>query len=212
MKKLFRNFAVGLAALSIFLIAADFGVAQQAPPLPPSEARLRTIRAHLWLKVSDDPSAALEGPAFDREGNLYFVKAWQGTVLKVAANSKTLTEIYNDNGASVFVCCDIHKDGRLFLTDIQNGRIVSMNPDGTGLTVIATDLPGADDIIFDMNGNFIAVCSTVATKTPSVKLSVSLHPIIQSATLSLMGMLWLMESLWDQMTTTYTPRSLPAIL
>lgn len=126
-----------------------------AMPLPPNEAGLKTIKADLWLKVAPD-DVALEGPAFDREGNLFFTCVGKGQIYKVKAGTKELSIVYDDNGASHFSCIDIHKDGRFFLADIYNGKIVAMNPDGTGKTDIVTDLPFVDDIIFDKNGNFYA--------------------------------------------------------
>src|SRR3954466_5946307 len=40
-------------------------------PIPPSERGLQTVVAEPWFKVSDE-GLVLEGPAFDREGNLLF--------------------------------------------------------------------------------------------------------------------------------------------
>ena len=121
-------------------------------PLPPAEDGLETIIAQPWLTVSDI-NTTLEGPAFDRDGNLYFV-SYNGRVYKVNPETKEVKIIYDDNGASMFVSCDIHKDGRLFLCDLGNGKIVAMNSDGSGRTDILSGLFGPDDIFFNKDGSF----------------------------------------------------------
>lgn len=72
-----------------------------------------------------------------------------GKVYKVNPSKPELQIIY-DNSSSFFVSCDIHRDGRLSICDLVNGKVVAMNPDGTGKTDIVTNLPGADSITFDL--------------------------------------------------------------
>ena len=52
----------------------------QAIPVP--EQNLPTITAQQWFKVSDK-GLQLEGPSFDRDGNLLFVEVFGGQVLKL---------------------------------------------------------------------------------------------------------------------------------
>ena len=130
-----------------------------ATPSPTSTPMpLPTIVAEPWLKLTDDPKFLPEGPAFDREGNLYFVNVYgSGKVFKVTMADKKITTIY-DGGRGVFSSVDIHKDGRLFVCDFIFGKIIAMNPDGTGVTEILTSYKGGkinpDDMIFDHKGNF----------------------------------------------------------
>ncbi|MCJ7784505.1 MAG: hypothetical protein MUP41_11280, partial [Desulfobacterales bacterium] len=54
--------------------------AKNEAPLPPSEANLPTIKAEPWLQVEADPNIFLEGPSFDREGNLYVSSIFDGRI------------------------------------------------------------------------------------------------------------------------------------
>lgn len=134
-------------------------VGPTATPSPTSTLMpLPTIVAEPWLKLTDDPKFLPEGPAFDREGNLYFVNVYgSGKVLKVTMADKKITTIY-DGRRGAFSSVDIHKDGRLFVCDFIFGKIIVMNPDGTGVTEILTSYNGGkinpDDMIFNSKGNF----------------------------------------------------------
>ncbi len=117
-----------------------------------------TIVAEPWLKITDDIKFIPMGLAFDREGNLYFVNhSGVGKVFKVTMADKKITTIY-DGGRGYFSSIDIHKDGRLFLCDFIFGKIIAMNPDGTGVTEILTSYNGEKthpcEMIFDNKGNF----------------------------------------------------------
>ncbi len=154
---------VSLIAIAFFIVS---GIALKQARCQSEEAGtagqcgLRTIVAEPWLKISDlpDPQFLPEGPAFDREGHLYFVDVYgKGKVYKLTLSEQNIMTIYND-GRSMFTSLDIHKDGRLFLCDLNDNRIVAMNPDGTGVTNIVTDFQGGkiypDDMVFDNKGNF----------------------------------------------------------
>jgi len=117
-----------------------------------------TIKAALWLKVNDNPKTALEGPAFDRNGDLYFVDVeGGGKVFKIRMSDKTISTIYDDPKHTGFASVKIHKDGRLFLCGFQGGDIVVIRSDGKLLDVITTVYQGRrlipDDMIFDRDGN-----------------------------------------------------------
>ncbi|MBT0670235.1 SMP-30/gluconolactonase/LRE family protein [Novosphingobium profundi] len=123
-------------------------------PLPSWEASLPTLTAEPWFKVSDK-SLQLEGLCFDRDGNLYFVDVFGGTLFKLELPSMTLHEIYHapdENPAAI----KIHKDGRLFvccLGDFVNGHIFAIQPDGSGReTIIEGHV--ADDMVFAADGSF----------------------------------------------------------
>ena len=122
-------------------------------------SNIKTITAALWLKVTDNPNCALEGPAFDRKGDLYFVDVeGGGKVFKINMTDKTVSTIYNDPKHGGFSSVKIHKDGRLFLCGYLDGDIIAINPDGTPSNVTKAIYQGhklvPDDMIFDRNGNY----------------------------------------------------------
>jgi lactonase len=128
-------------------------------PLPPEVASLPTIAAKPWLQVDPEPAnALLEGPAFDRQGNLYVCligpTAPVRKVLKITPD-KIVSEIW----ASITIAptgIAIHKDGRLFVA-CMTGEILIMNPDGSLLTTLepryGERMLAANDVVFDATGN-----------------------------------------------------------
>lgn len=107
-----------------------------------------------------------EGPAFDRQGRLYFVSAFPDAaghkVFRLDTKDLSITPILADE-ASGFASLVIHKDGRLFLLDLfggpgGKGRIAVADPDGTGLRTLIDSFEGTpivpDDLVFDSRGNF----------------------------------------------------------
>src|SRR4051794_36482358 len=65
-------------------------------PIPPSERNLQTAVAQPWFKVSDKPMV-LEGPCFDRAGNLIFSDVYEGRVLRLTPD-KHLSAVFSKNG------------------------------------------------------------------------------------------------------------------
>jgi lactonase len=128
--------------------------------LPPAERGVPVITAEPWLKISDNESWNLEGPAFDRQGNLFIVEIGLGQVLKITPDKKVTTILVTnlqEPRKALYAGCAIHKDGRLFLADLK-GKVVAINPDGTGLTTILDSyqgkpVPFIDDVAFDKQGN-----------------------------------------------------------
>ncbi|GAH38698.1 unnamed protein product, partial [marine sediment metagenome] len=57
-------------------------------PIPPSLVGLPVITPEPWLQVDDDPHKLLEGPSFDREGNLFITSIFDGRVLKITPDKK----------------------------------------------------------------------------------------------------------------------------
>ena len=69
--------------LSVFPLAyAQSKKVKNEAPLPPSEASLPTIKAEPWLQVEANPGTFLEGPSFDREGNLYVSSIFDGRIFQ----------------------------------------------------------------------------------------------------------------------------------
>jgi gluconolactonase len=96
----------------------------------------------------------LEGPSFDRDGNLYAVDIAHGRVFRVSpAGAFTVVADYDGspNGLKV------HKDGRIFVADRING-IVEIDPiNGKVSTILGPDdlsgYKGVNDLFFASNGD-----------------------------------------------------------
>ncbi|WP_372003725.1 SMP-30/gluconolactonase/LRE family protein [Tistrella mobilis] len=126
-------------------------------PIPPAEQGLQTITATPWFKVSDE-GLQLEGPVFDRAGNLIFTEVFGGRVFRLTPG-KTLETILGENTLAPAGLA-IHKDGRIFIAGLGDfkdaGSVVAMSPDGSGLTAVVPDTAGflPDDLVFDDRGGF----------------------------------------------------------
>ena len=154
-----RIIAIGLifiGTLTVFLSwsYAQLKMGKSEVPLPPSEVSLPTIRAEPWLRVEANPSVFLEGPSFDREGNLYVSSVFDGRVFKIAPDKK-VTTIFNKKGILPDGMA-IHKDGRLFVVCLS-GEVIAMNTNGSNVTTIEARYQGrpksGNDLVFDSKGN-----------------------------------------------------------
>lgn len=162
-----------LIALSLLfaLVAAGPG-AQAAEPLPslaypPGGARLQalpvaerdlpTVTAQRWLQVSDQ-GLQLEGPSFDRAGNLLFVEVFGGQVLKADPQGRLSVVVPKNALGSAGLA--IHKDGRLFVAGLGNfkdsGNLTVYNADGSDPQVLIAGNRHflVDDLVFDRQGGF----------------------------------------------------------
>ena len=96
----------------------------------------------------------LEGPSFDRQGNLYVTDIPFGRVFRVSpAGEWTLVTEYDGwpNGLK------IHKDGRIFITDYKRG-IVLLDPSNGKVTPLietrgSEGFKGVNDLFFAANGD-----------------------------------------------------------
>ena len=121
-------------------------------PLPPELKGLPSINAEPWVQVDENP-VLLEGPAFDRQGNLY-CSAIDGRILKITPD-KNITSILQQSGLMPLGIA-IHKDGRLFVVTAR-GKIFTVKPDGTDQEFVLPryqQKPRApNDLGFDLEGN-----------------------------------------------------------
>jgi gluconolactonase len=130
-----------------------------APPVLNTEVFARVPDA---FRAQEDPrhqsgiarDCFIEGPSFDRDGNLYIVNIPYGQVLRVSPSGEfTLIATYDGepNGLK------IHRDGRIFLADHKQGLMV-LDP-ASGHVGVHCDRPnrerfkGLNDLIFDSHGN-----------------------------------------------------------
>ena len=96
----------------------------------------------------------LEGPSFDRDGNLYLVDVAHGRIFRVSgAGEFTVAADYRGqpNGLK------IHQDGRIFIADHQNG-IMELDPINGKVTALIPrerlpDFKGCNDLFFASNGD-----------------------------------------------------------
>ena len=96
----------------------------------------------------------LEGPSFDRQGNLYVTDIPFGRVFRIAPDGAwTLVAEYDGepNGLK------IHRDGRIFITDYRNG-VVLLDPASGRIAPLlegykAERFKGVNDLFFARNGD-----------------------------------------------------------
>jgi len=96
----------------------------------------------------------LEGPSFDRDGNLIMVDIAHGRILKLTP-SRDWSVVTQYDGAPNGL--KIHKDGRYFVTDRKNGIMIVDPVSGKVESFIGPDkLPGykgTNDLFFASNGD-----------------------------------------------------------
>ncbi|MBI4189799.1 MAG: SMP-30/gluconolactonase/LRE family protein [Betaproteobacteria bacterium] len=96
----------------------------------------------------------LEGPSFDRAGNLYFVDNTYGRIFRASPQRKVEVVAEYDgepNGLR------IHKDGRIFVADFKNG-IMLLDPASGKVTPVVSryqteHFKGVNDLVFASNGD-----------------------------------------------------------
>lgn len=164
-KRFFKIFSFVFLIFFIFSISYGRQVKKSDVPLPPSEASLPIIKAEPWLQVEPDPNVFLEGPSFDREGNLYVSSIFDGRIFKITPDIK-VTTIFNKKGVLPDGTA-IHKDGRLFVACLS-GELLVMDRDGSNVIPIEPRYQGKpkvlNDLVFDSKGNLYV---TDFTGTPS---------------------------------------------
>jgi len=114
-------------------------------------------RSNRWIEVQRGGAPTdcfLEGPSFDRAGNLYVVDVAWGRIFRIAA----------DGGVELFTEYDgepnglkIHRDGRIFVADYRHGLMV-VDPVTRAVSPFlergALDrFKGLNDLVFASNGD-----------------------------------------------------------
>uniref|UniRef100_UPI0005B26340 SMP-30/gluconolactonase/LRE family protein n=1 Tax=Methylobacterium sp. B34 TaxID=95563 RepID=UPI0005B26340 len=125
-------------------------------PIPPGERDLQSVVAQPWFKVSDE-GVPLEGPSFDRAGDLLFTDAGTGRILRLSPD-RHLTTVVPANALNLGGLA-IHEDGRIFAAGtggFKRGSIVSVRPDGSDMRTVIPAEAGyvVNDIVFDAKGGF----------------------------------------------------------
>jgi len=151
---LFACFAAGAHAQQGGVVPAlAYDAQTRGPaPIPPSERGLQAVAAEPWFKVSDE-GLVLEGPAFDRDGNLLFCDVSGGRVLRLTPDKRLSTVVALDKLGPGGLA--VHKDGRVFIAamDIAKGvgSVMAVKPDGSGMRAIVPQEAGymPNDLVFD---------------------------------------------------------------
>ncbi|MFE2374544.1 SMP-30/gluconolactonase/LRE family protein [Streptomyces sp. NPDC059398] len=129
----------------------------------------RVIRATQDARVAplDPPSeyghaTVLEGPAFGPDGRLYFVDftapAGKPKILRYDLRTKAVKPLYTDTASRFSSLQFSPVDGKMYVTDYDNGKIDRLNRDGTGFTTVFSGPVGGrklvpDDIAFNRTGD-----------------------------------------------------------
>jgi gluconolactonase len=96
----------------------------------------------------------LEGPVFDREGNLYVVDLAFGRIFRISPGKEFSVAAEYDGEPNGLA---IHRDGRIFIADHKNGILALEPKSGAIKPVVARyhqqGFKGVNDLIFDANGN-----------------------------------------------------------
>jgi len=132
-------------------------------PIPFHERDLPTAIAKPYFKVASGNDVALEGPVFDRNGNLLFVDIYSGRILRLTPD-RQLTVVSSDPDLHPGGLA-IHRDGRIFVAALgalnskrrfDAGLVIAMNPDGSDRQEIVSPKTGhaIDDMVFDAQGGF----------------------------------------------------------
>lgn len=132
-------------------------------PIPIGERDLPTAIAEPYFRVGGG-DVALEGPAFDRHGNLLFVDVYGSRILRLSPDRK-LTTVYTEPNLHPAGIA-IHKDGRLFVAAVgpvnsstgkfDAGSVIALDADGGNRQTIVPPSAGyvVDDMVFDSEGGF----------------------------------------------------------
>ena len=122
----------------------------------PNDLRLEGRRS-AWLEGQPGPPpghSLLEGPSFDRAGNLWCVDVAHGRVFRVSPAGEFEVVTQYDGEPSGL---KIHKDGRIFIADYKNG-IVMLDPESGRVApflqrVRLERLKAVNDLVFASNGD-----------------------------------------------------------
>ncbi|WP_416356633.1 SMP-30/gluconolactonase/LRE family protein [Aureimonas phyllosphaerae] len=138
----------------------------RGPNIPIWEKSLPTIVAETWFTVTKDLAplggvkdrVILEGPRFDKPGNLIFVDCMTGRVLQLSPD-RELTAVLTENTAGA-AGLDFDGDGRIvvagFTTIHSGGTVFAIKPDGSDKQIIIDPQLGhvPDDLVYDKRGGF----------------------------------------------------------
>lgn len=108
----------------------------------------------------------LEGPSFDRDGNLYVTDVPHGRIFRINRAGEWDTAVEYDGQPNGLA---IHRDGRLFVADHQRG-LVAIDPVSGNLNFLCEHetFRGCSDLVFRSNGDlYFTDAGTTSLNDPS---------------------------------------------
>lgn len=160
MRKVLTLIAVGSVAVLVAGCSQTTPAAQDAAP--DSDRQIATELLQVTEPHELTGGTLLEGPTFSEDGGLFVVDVMappgEAKVLRIDVEDKSVDEVLTDESSAFTSAQFSPADGRLYLTDILSGAIVSITPDGDD---VRTEFSGPvedqpmmpDDIAFDSEGN-----------------------------------------------------------
>jgi len=123
----------------------------------PEELRIHG-RTNQWIDVQRggaDTGCFLEGPSFDRDGNLFVVDVAWGRIFRISPDGKKVELFVQYDGEPNGL--KIHRDGRIFVADYRHGIMV-IDPDTRVVKphldrAILDRFKGINDLVFASNGD-----------------------------------------------------------
>jgi gluconolactonase len=120
----------------------------------PDELRIRNRPCELAKHIGKDLDSFLEGPSFDRQGNLYCVDVAFSRIFRVDLRGQFSVVLDYDGESNGL---KIHRDGRLFVADRHHG-IISVDPEAPEMRPIVDRcglerFRGTNDLVFAPNGD-----------------------------------------------------------
>ena len=119
--------------------------------------RFRVKRRTVWGDINKGGEAVdsfLEGPSFDRGGNLWVVDIAHGRIFRIAPDGGDWTLMAEYDGEPNGL--KIHKDGRIFITDYKNGLMILEPTTGKVTSLLerrsSERFKGLNDLFFSANG------------------------------------------------------------
>lgn len=113
-----------------------------------------TGKRSTWYNRHHGIECFLEGPSFDREGDLYFVDIPHGRIFRMRPDREIeLVAEYDGEPGGL----KIHQDGRIFITDYKHG-IMALDPASGKVAPftainISENFKGLNDLVFTRNGD-----------------------------------------------------------
>ena len=108
----------------------------------------------------------LEGPSFDRDGNLYVTDVPHGRIFRINSGGEWDTAVEYDGQPNGLA---IHRDGRLFVADHQRG-LVAIDPVSGDVSSLCDQqtFRGCSDLVFRSNGDlYFTDAGTTSLNDPS---------------------------------------------
>lgn len=117
----------------------------------------RTVRRSAWADANKGGASIdsfLEGPSFDRAGNLYVVDIPHGRIFRISPDLRWSLVVEYDGWPNGLA---IHKDGSIWISDYRQG-ILRMDPASGKREVVlghrnSESFRGINDLTFDSEGN-----------------------------------------------------------